>query len=517
MTASGDTSEADTSTNAITTMQTPGTADPVVDATVTVYPFDPDASGDETLEPIKVDANGEYSITDLPVGTHGFVAEADGFVSDTQQVTIEQGVTTDDADFDLEYADGGTVSGTVSLDEVDPAEDVTVTVALEETDDETTVPLEADTDSAAFTIDDVDVDVDDGYTVIASPDSENYGDALEDTVMVDVGETADVGNLVLERDTGGAEGTVTASGDTASSGGTSTDSISTMSTPIAGENVDDATVTVHYFDTDASGDGDVTVDVTDGSFSVDQLPVGTHGFAVDGSGLESDTRTETIKDGTTKENVDFDLDYAAGGALSGSVSIPEPADGDFPVDVTVRDGEQEVASEEVTIADGDSSVTYTFENVDVNVDNGYTVSVTTDAFESAPEQESVIVDVGDETTGVDIDLTDPVAQQVDIDASDTTTTVGEWVEFTATVTNNAGTPVEGVTVEATDDGEDVDYRNGDSSQTTNEDGEASFEATTETEQQVDSIQFTFTEQDNQNEGIEYGVHIFSFCSNTFGV
>ncbi|WP_157231425.1 right-handed parallel beta-helix repeat-containing protein [Halostagnicola larsenii] len=497
VTASGETSGTDASAaGTIMTTATPGETDPVSDAAVTVYPFDPDASDEESMDPITVASDGTYGIPDLPIGTHGLEVKADGFASEVRAVTVKQDARTDATDFALEYAESGTVTGEVDLDYVDPAEGLTVTVALEGTEYATDVDFDGEAGTKSFTIDGVDVDVDDGYALTASTDSVHYGEEVTvDAFAVDVGETVDVGQLTFERDTETVTGTATASGDTADGGKMMT----TAATPGTGEPVTDATVTVHHFDTEAADNGDRTVDVTDGTFTVPDVPVGTHGFVLEGDSIASTLETETVETGG--ENVvDFEPAYASGGTVTGTVTLPHAADGDFAVDMAVLNGGTEVATGTATVPDGEQSSEYSIEDVDVNVDDGYTVEATTEAFVGTESVQDVTVDV-DETAGkVDIafDKSDAVAQNVALERDVSgTATVGETVTYTATVTNDAGTPIEGTTVDTSDDGEEITYADGQSA-TTDADGRATFEVSTEMPHTgdfatEDPIEFTFTE------------------------
>ena len=502
VTASGETSDTDASAaGTIMTTATPGETDPVSDATVTVYPFDPDASGAESLDPVTVSADGSYEILDLPIGTHGVAVDADGFSREVRTVTVEQDATADSTDFGLEYAEGGTITGEVALDYVDPAKGLTVTVALEGTEYATDVDFDGEAGTKSFTIDGVDVDVDDGYALTASPDSDHYGEDISvDAFTVDVGETIDVDQLTFERDTKAVTGTATTSGDTADGTGM----ITTTATPGTGDPVTDGTVTVHHFDTEASGEGDGTVDITDGTFTIPDVPVGTHGFVLEDDSLATTLETETVETGG--ENVvDFEPAYASGGTVAGTIALPHAAEGDFTVDLAVLESGTEVAAGTATVPDGEQSGEYSIEDVDVNVDDGYTVEATTDAFAGTESVQDVIVDVGTTTDGIDVvfDESDAVVQNVALERDVSGgATVGETVTYTATVTNDAGTPIEGTTVEASDNGEDITYGDGQSA-TTDADGRATFEVSTETPHtsipgDADPAEFTFTESVNGN-------------------
>jgi len=148
---------------------------------------------DDGSEPGDGASPGEYPVLPNADATDGFVA----------------GGVTDDATITADIP--GTISGEITLDEVDPDEDVNVTVELEETDDSTTVTLEGAETSANYTLDGLD---EGEYTVTASEDTGNYADPDDVAdVVVEDGETTVV-DFAFERLTGGADGTVVASGET---------------------------------------------------------------------------------------------------------------------------------------------------------------------------------------------------------------------------------------------------------------------------------------------------------------
>jgi len=227
------------------TTQTPGAEEGIENATIEVYAFQSDDSGTATFTfENATSPNGEFDLADttFPVGEHFVVVSATNFSSVGLPVTITEG-SNDLGEIALNYSEAGEITGTVTLDTVDPGETVNVTIEVVETGDSTTVTLAGETNATSYIIPGVDVNVDSGYSVSASSDSTNYTDPADVTnVTVDVGETV-TQDFGFTRQTGGANGTVVASGETAS----------TTQTPGTGEGVENATIEVYTFQSNDNG------------------------------------------------------------------------------------------------------------------------------------------------------------------------------------------------------------------------------------------------------------------------
>jgi len=127
-----------------------------------------------------------------------------------------------------------------------------------------TVSINGSNDTGTYTFSGVDVNVDSGYTVSATSNSANYDDPVDATVQVDVGETV-TQDFEFTRQTGGVNGTVVASGDTAS----------TTQTPGDGEGVENATIEVYAFQGDDSGSPTFTFENATGPNGAFDLPTDT--------------------------------------------------------------------------------------------------------------------------------------------------------------------------------------------------------------------------------------------------
>ncbi|AHG01788.1 hypothetical protein HALLA_00425 (plasmid) [Halostagnicola larsenii XH-48] len=292
--------------------------------------------------------------------------------------------------------------------------------------------------------------------------------------------------------TGDVTGTVIASGE-----------MTTRSTVGSAAPITDADVTIHLYDPDAVGDGNETVAVDDeGTFLAEDIPIGTHGLVVEADGYATDERTVRVdRDQTT--TADFDLDYAEGGSIEGTVSLGGEPSESVSVDVIATNGD-ETFTDAVTIDDQSDSAEYSID-ADVDVDDGYAVTAeaTGDAAdEFATETDDVEVGIG-ETVTLDLAL-EPLATQVDYEADPADETViddgSDAITYTVTSANALGISVAGIEVEAdASAGESVDV-NGDGDTATEETdatGAVEFVVTSDTIQ--DDVGVAFTERQTGNE------------------
>jgi len=379
--------------NTTSTTGTPGTGEPVPNATVTLYEGDSTDPAD-AVDSAAVDQNGNYLFERVSPGSYTVEADAVNFSAGSALLSVGTNETVQQ-DFALDYSQGGSVSGQLSLGTADPGEDVAVTVTADDgtntyTD---TVSINGSNTTATYTLSGVDVNVDAGYTVTASSNSTNYDDPASVTVEVDVNETV-TQDFEFTRQTGGANGTVVASGDTAS----------TTQTPGAGEGVENAAIEVYAFQGDDSGTPTFTFENatdTSGAFDLptDTFPVGEHFVVVSATNLSSAGLPVTIDEGSNDLG-EITLDYSQGGSVSGQLSLGMVDPGE-DVPVTVRIAETG-DSTQVTLTGDNGTASYTIDGVDVNVDDGYTVTASeaTGNYLAPANTTNVTVDVNATTTGV---------------------------------------------------------------------------------------------------------------------
>jgi hypothetical protein len=211
------------------------------------------------------------------------------------------------------------------------------------------------------------VNIDDGYTVTAMSDSDNYDDpANEANVIVKIGTTAEDVNFSFTRETGGMNGTVVASGDT----------VSTTQSPGTGEGIENATVEVYTFQSDDSGSANFTFEnVTDASgafdLSDDMLLVGDQFVVVSATNFSSIGLNVIVSEGS-KDLGKTALYYADGGQISGELSL-SPSDPNEEVTVNVTATDSDGTLSDSVIFSGNST-SYTIESVDLDVDAGYIVT-----------------------------------------------------------------------------------------------------------------------------------------------
>jgi PGF-pre-PGF domain-containing protein len=181
------------------TAQTVGEGDPIENATVTAY------ENGTRVANATTGADGEYVVAGLAPGDYRVVADADSFVDEEWSGRVDPNVTRT-ADFQLDYAGNGTIAGTVELDVVDPGENVTVTVVADDVEKSygTDLALEGETSTAEYALEDVAVNVDSGYEVVATTDAA-YANASVSGVEVWVNETARV-NATVTREPGSLNG-----------------------------------------------------------------------------------------------------------------------------------------------------------------------------------------------------------------------------------------------------------------------------------------------------------------------
>jgi hypothetical protein len=327
---------------------TPGAGEPISGANVTVYEGKSTDPADEVAN-TTTGADGEYVVDDLPDREYTVEVEAADFTTESALVTVEADAATTQ-DFALDYAEAGAISGTLSLDVVDPGEDVTVTVDVVETSDSTQVTITGDNDTASYTISGVDVNVDDGYTVSAS--ATNYASASDTNVTVDVGTTTEDVNLSLSRLTGDLDGTVTEAS--------------------TGDPVDGATVEVFAWGEGGPSVATATTDAN-GDYSIPDLPVGTHYVNVTADMLKDGNATVTINDGaTTNQNFALEEPDPAFFDVSVVSSNNETAAGSTQTfDVQVTNTGDQSGTQTLTLDWGSGQYT---DSTQVSVDPGETTT-----------------------------------------------------------------------------------------------------------------------------------------------
>ncbi len=328
--ASGDTAS---------TQQTPGAGEGVENATIEVYAFQSNDTGTATFTfENATDASGAFDlpVDTFPVGDHFVVVDATNFSSAGLPVTITEGGN-DLGELPLDYAEPGAVSGEIALDVSDPGEDVTVTVEVVETGDNTTVTLAGSSNTTTYTIPDVDVNVDSGYTVTASSDSGNYDAPANATnVTVDVGATTTGVDFGFTRQTGSLDGTVTNNN--------------------TGDPIDGAVVEVFGFGAGGPLVANTTTDVN-GAYDVQSLPVGDHLVRVSVDGSVAANRTVTVSSNVTT-TADFALNPANFAVTITDETGLAAAAGDVQsVGVTVENTGELPATQTVTLDWGDGAFT----------------------------------------------------------------------------------------------------------------------------------------------------------------
>ncbi len=223
----------------------------------------------ETGLSAETDSQGAYSIEDLSPDTYEVTASAEGYVSATKTVTVEDGQTAD-ADFALDAVqpETGTVNGTVT--DADSGQAIAgATIELNGT--------ETTTDSLGeYSIEDVSPGT---YTVTAR--AEGYVSTTK-TVAVEGGETA-IADFSLNPDLvlGTLTGTVSDSG--------------------TGSGIAGASVFVQ-------GDGFSTSTSTDssGTYTINDIPVGTYTVTASADDYESESVETAIAEGDNTLNFNLD-------------------------------------------------------------------------------------------------------------------------------------------------------------------------------------------------------------------
>jgi endonuclease YncB( thermonuclease family) len=343
--------------NTASTTQTPGAGEPVPNATVTLYDGDSTDPAD-VINSTAVDQAGNYLFEGVSPGNYTVEADAVDFSAGSALISVGTNETVQQ-DLALDYGQGGSVSGQLSLGTVDPGEDVPVTVEVVETGDSTQVTLTGDNDTASYTLSGIDVNVDDGYTVTASEATGNYLAPADATnVTVDVNATTGGVDFGFDRRTGGLNGTVTNAN--------------------TGSGVANATVEVSAF---GPGGPVVANDTTDadGEYTVPGLPVGSHQVTVLVDGTVVGDASATVLDNQTVTQ-----DFAFNGS-SLQVSILDSgvagvAGAAQTLDANLTNTGELPANQTVTLDWGNGTYTST---ADVVVAGGSsvteTLSITTDA------------------------------------------------------------------------------------------------------------------------------------------
>lgn len=427
--------------------ETPGEGEPIANATVTVFPDDPDRTG-EGIAVGQTDPDGSFETAVLPVGEHGVAVDATGFTAWTGTVVVEAGETTDLGTIELAYADGGTVTGTVDLDldldiDLGVGDLSSVDVALVDDSDElagdpvpgdggqsgflneTALDLQDRLDSDVFTVDTVPIDSGtdaDLFEVVEEYDVfilHRMGIGGDEAVMAEFLDTVDTDGgqavIFLDNDaswSASVEDLVAARGDPG-----------TFDSDSAASAVEVDILADHPVFDGIGGAGDTFVtntDTDDGEWGWFEgysgrtlAEVGAAGQSRDGVavGVDEDNSELVLpafgRGWGMGDHADFTTDahrllanaveYAA---VSGLENEPPVGGAGEQIPVTVEVAETGDATT-VTVDGVGQRATYTIEGVDVNVDNGYTVTASADAHETA-SVESVLVDIGGTTNGVDL-------------------------------------------------------------------------------------------------------------------
>jgi len=338
----------------------PGTGDPIENATVKLYEFQDDDSG-TAVATTTTDANGEYEFQNVLVATDSthYVQVADDENGDfATPVGKNTSLTTAGAtvDFALDYSDTGAITGEITLDEVDPDEDVTVTITV--LDDGSQVAsvdttITGSNNSKNYTITPLDVNVDgDGYTVTA--DADHYLDD-DTTAKVEPGETTQNVDLALERETGSISGTATADPD-----GFEPDS----SEPIApGDPIANLTLELYAFQDDDSGSPVATVETDEnGEYELTDVPV-TNASASDHylvpnetSRFEQHPGKNVSVDANATTTVDFLMDAKEVSITANATLDTGAPSNDFTVTYTLSGPENLDRTRTTNVSQGETDV-----------------------------------------------------------------------------------------------------------------------------------------------------------------
>jgi len=343
------------------------------------------------------DSSGAYRFTNLPGGRVRAVVSRDGFIDESRQVTLTEGVIRTE-NFSLRLRTGGTarLSGVVTDDSGTPVRNARVVLA-----DGISAGLSDTTDSRGrYSITQIIPDV---YSVEATATS--FAPGGRNGVVLNEG-AAMVLNITLS-----------ALGETdASIDGLVVD---TLGNPIQGARVAITSGPI-------SGRSDVTDAL--GAYLLGNLPAGNYGLQVSATDFETQTRTVTVVSGATLR-IDFVLQDSAvegNGTIAGDVTR---ADTTAVSGATVRTTAGPVVGASTTTdADGDYSLP--------NLPEGtYTISVSKSGFASQTIS-SIEVNPG-ETTSVYVVLG----------------VVGNGGTLTGSVTDAEGFAIQGVAVGAYLEGE----------------------------------------------------------------
>jgi PGF-pre-PGF domain-containing protein/PGF-CTERM protein len=353
----------------VTATNQSGSEEPLANATVTVYEDGAEVASATT------GTDGDYAL-DLETGEYAVAYDHPDAFPERRTVEVEPGGRTT-ANVTLPYA--GTIRGELRLREPTDGEDVSVSVTASDADGEAanaSVSLPAGQTTGEYDLT-LAANVDEGYTVRA--DAADYRENVTDGIEVDADETVET-NLTLTGRNGSFVGNVTASGVTAQTAG-------------AGESVENATVTVYE---DGVEVANATTDAA-GEYVVPSLTPADYRLVVDGEEYDSEEWSGRLDPNETRA-VDFQLDYAEGGNITGRVTGAEE---------TNESGEGlEGLTVTVVAPDGESNSTttngtghYGFPDLDVAVDEDDAYTVTVDGGDTYRNStvENVTVDPGEQT------------------------------------------------------------------------------------------------------------------------
>jgi Mg-chelatase subunit ChlD len=362
---------------------------------------------------------GYYQFDDIPVDVgSGYTVQVDGGQNYTDEFDtgIKVGVGESvSKDFQMDYDEAGTVTGTITATGNVSTQQIAgsgvgisgLTVELESNSSGSSINTTTTGPSGEYRFTGVSVNISDGYDIEVAGGN-NYTDATARGVTVSVDETVTQNFSLDYADFGAIEGTVTASGQTAT-----TQTVDPQD-GIGG-------LTVELYDASSTLVNSTTTD-PDGNYTFAGLKVDVDdGYAVEvdgGSNYTSATADNVTVGVDTTVTEDFSLDYATPGTISGTVS---------DVNGTALSGKTVNLREDAggTILDStttDSSGEYDIGDVDVATISGYTVQV--DGGDSHLNDSVTTTVEVDEDVTKDIELKRPGSITGKVTASGNTQTVG---------------------------------------------------------------------------------------------
>ena len=394
-----------TASGETTIENTPGTGDGISEATVTVYGFANETATDEYWSAeVQTDENGSYEVEDVPVttaSTHVVEVEATNFTAaNVTGFEVDTGEH-ESADFALAYAEGGEFTGTIELDTVDSAEDVEVNVSVRDEQGEVlgkSVWVESGESNSTYTLADIPVSVEDAYDVTF--EAENYLPSNFSST-VDVGQVIEE-DVVLARETGEINGTVTASEDGFST--TSDDRIG------PGDPLENVTVELYAFQDSDDHDpvASVRTDAT-GEYSFEDVPVTSASDhfvqAVDGAGFSAPTGQNTTVSAEEATTVAIEMVAQEVGITADAFLEPGAPEDEFTVTYQLINPEGDVErTRTVQLQEGETDVNpVDFNNLSpLQPDEVYNVTVLAEGYEDG--MDSTYVAPG-QSEGVELTLT----------------------------------------------------------------------------------------------------------------